>query len=324
MEFTIKNILAAHPEVFDVFQKDLWDKKRSVSELEASLQSVVNVLSEGFGIPSNICTIKIASLNNPRKKGEFNYDTKELLLEKSLVVDKLKPPYYKDNITIENVVSNRETMEILVHEFRHAMQEFYRNNPEMVPDKDWLTLMNLNMEQGQSEKFMAYFYGNDEISSWLYTIQPIERDAFQFADCFCKEWANVMHQRFPDDLSFYVNSGFSNFNQVAQKAARFFGSETIAQVFQDVDNVLKKINGEDVSVNEKMWGYVQKTQTRTTTTSLAKEQVSGTIKHFTNKLMNNVTKLFPFDMKTAREQQSVNPSAKQKFRADKDEYDRTQ
>ena len=48
MEFTIKNILAAHPEVFDVFQKDLWDKKRSVSELEASLQSVVNVLSEGF------------------------------------------------------------------------------------------------------------------------------------------------------------------------------------------------------------------------------------------------------------------------------------
>ena len=82
-------------------------------------------------------------------------------------------------------------------------------------------------------------------------------------------------------------------------------------------------NGEDVSVNEKMWGYVQKTQTRTTT-SLAKEQVSGTIKHFTNKLMNNVTKLFPFDMKTAREQQSVNPSAKQKFRADKDEYDRTQ
>ena len=268
----IDNIFETHPDLFDVFQKDIWDKEQNVVQLEAALQNIADVIATEYGMTSPICSVKIANLNDPRKKGEFDYNTQELKIEKFLAVDKLKPPYYADGQPVQNVVSNRETLEILIHELRHAMQEYYRNNPSLHHDTEYIELISLNLEHKQNYKYSAYFENSGGVSALLYNLQPVERDAFAFAEVICKDVVHYMRERYPEDLSFAINSGFSRYQDFVDDAKIIFNTET---PLQDIDNVIRHINNRAVHapLNSQMWKAVEQTQTKPITQQI-KERFS--------------------------------------------------
>ena len=134
----INKVLLTQPELFDIFQKDTWDALQNVEELNTSLQTIVSAWSKAYGLPENFCTVEITFLHDESKKGEFNYAQNKLFLEYELVVNKLGIPYYSNGYPWSNPLSNKETIETLAHEFRHAMQQYYRTHPEACLDKDFL------------------------------------------------------------------------------------------------------------------------------------------------------------------------------------------
>ena len=260
--YMINKVLLTQPELFDIFQKDTQDALRNVEELNTSLQTIVSAWSKAYGLPENFCTVEITFLHDESKKGEFNYDKNKLFLEYELVVNKLGIPYYSNGYPWSNPLSNKETIETLAHEFRHAMQQYYRTHPEACSDKDFLQKIIMNTEQQQNPQINAYFTNKGGESSLLYHLQFVERDAFTFASEFCSKFNDFMQARYPDDPSFCMQDDFSNFPESVEAAKKAFRTET---PYADMDDIHRKINNINTfaPLNKKMFKAVKISQKKT-------------------------------------------------------------
>jgi hypothetical protein len=255
MDFTNENYI----EQIKKFQINVWSELM-LEDKEKLMQWIVDYKAAQFGYPS-LCNVSIRSLNDPSKKGLFVSKTGDLIIEKDLAVNGLKPPYRKNGLELKNVLSNKETFETLMHELRHAIQEYERQSALRDGFTSYSLLMCLNHEYGQNSHINAYFKATekDSRSVVLYMIQPTERDAFLFADKECREFNELMHSLFPSDEAFSMHDTFSAFNDAIQDAMILF--ET-SEPFEDIDKILKSINGLpiDMPLNNLMYDAVQETQ----------------------------------------------------------------
>lgn len=230
------------PNLYDAFQSNVWNEMRSKKELEACLQKIVDAWCRECGMPTNYCQIKVGYLHNVSIKGEFRPKTNTIWIEQEMVVNKLTAPYYQNRTPISTPLSNKETMEVLAHEFRHVMQHYYLSNPDKCTDKNYLMNMWLNTEHMQNEKMYAYFQPKTKpvTAATLYHLQFKERDAFEYADAVCREFNTVMQQRFPNDLSFYIHDTFSNYFELLDGASTALDAHNPILA---VDDMIRHING---------------------------------------------------------------------------------
>ena len=253
MEKLIKDNLP----LFQTFTNKLWNDFTNVDDIEKTLQSIINKIAESFNFPDVSCQIKIKSFKDPKTKGLFDSKTKTLFLEHDLFVKKLKSPYYYNDRPIINTLANKECFEVLMHEFCHALQDYYTE--QQLFDKQ--NILILNKERSQNKEYYAYFNINvkNPKSALLYILQPLERDAFLFADDLSNKFNNVMRVLFPHDLSFSQHDRFSDFWFNTKLAEKVFNTQT---PFDDIDDIIRHINGIEPlkPLNEEMWKAVQDSQ----------------------------------------------------------------
>lgn len=238
-------------------QIDNW-RRLSLAQKEETLQYIVDYKAHQLGLPS-ICKVVIRNLNDSSKKGIFNKKTDELIINSKLAIDCLSTPYR----TIDNhVLANKDVFEVLMHEFEHALQ---KHAIEIISNHGFdMSVFKLNYHDGNDSKLHSLFCVNKsdiELSTLLYKLQPVERDAFMFAKKECESFNQNMHNLFPNDLAFEYNDDFSMFEDSIDEAINKFQTQT---PFEDIDDIIRHINGIEPlkPLNQKMWEAVQKTQTK--------------------------------------------------------------
>ena len=257
----IKQLIKTCPELFVKFPINEWNSCKDANELTAMFQTIADSLSKlyyGENTPS-FCTIEICKLNSPTKKGEFDPNTNRLLLEYELFVNKLKIPYYSQSgAPIEHYVSNKECLDVFLHEYRHAMQHYERThetNKHFISDAALL-----NFEHNQNKNLNAYFrMTQSRVSDILYHLQPAERDAFIYAQSTLNDLVNEMAKLYSEDLTFKNYSSTSQFDINVKISCDVFNTQT---PFEDIDDIIRHINGIEPSkpLNEEMWQAVQDSQ----------------------------------------------------------------
>ena len=245
------------------FKMETW-RSLSLSEKEKLMQWIVDYKAAQFGLPS-LCTVKIKNIKDGAHGGKFFHKTHELYIEKRLAEELLKPPYNKKH---SNVLANKETFEVLMHEFCHALQQYVIEHPELYGEHEYYQLLVMNREDKQNNKLFAYFSlycGDDpekrELSSLLYTLQLSERDAMKFADDESKDFNVIMHTFFPDDPAFHFHDSFSQFYKRVEEAKDEFNTN---HPFEDIDDIIRNINGVPTlnPLNKIMCQAVIKTQSK--------------------------------------------------------------
>ena len=305
----IESVLNTSPELFDIFQKEIWDKKTNVQDLQDALQNIVNAWMSVCDMPMDACQVEIIQFHDDSKKGEFSHRDNKLYLEYEMVINKLGIPYYSDGVPWSNPLSNKETIETLAHEFRHAMQNYFRTHSEQCFDKEYIENVMLNTESQQNSWVNAYFHNKGEVSALLYHLQFVERDAFLFADNFCRKFNEMMRVRYPEDLSFCMHDNFSNFQENVDNAKKVFRTTT---PFRDIDDIVRKINHVKPhnALNTRML------------VAVARSQLKGW-KQRQQEWRDRKDSKFPFDMRPVHEQkQSQNISTDWNVRANRDERGR--
>lgn len=256
----IKNLIDANIELFTIFKTEEWDRCQDPNIIAKTFQLIADLLVQkyyGTDIP-NLCTVKVQKLHSPSKKGEFDPETNTLYIEHELSVNKLRVPYYYNGNPVTNYTSNIDSMEVFLHELRHAMQHYERTHQISNPQVPIITA--INYESGQNEFHYAYFsITNSPAHDTLYYIQPTERDAFLFAEQTVDDFINAMNQKYPEDLAFRKYKKYSPFQDAINNAIIYFDTQT---PFEDIDNIVRHINGIEPSkpLNKEMWQAVQDSQ----------------------------------------------------------------
>ena len=260
-KYTEENLL----EYLKRFQIDAW-KSLSIKEKEYTMQWIVDYMAAQIGLPS-LCNVKIEELDNTVESGFFEHNTHNLYIEKELAEDCLKPPYHTKRTPDRNhILATKEIIETLMHEFRHAYQQYvYEHANEIEATKYWF-MVCLNREHEENNLYKSYFQLNTdkgpiylESSFLLYSIQPQERDAYLFSCKASESINNKIHELFPEDESFDRHYSFCKFEDRVEDAKRLFQTDT---PFEDIDDIICYINGIEPSkpLNQIMWKAVQETQ----------------------------------------------------------------
>ena len=251
----------AYLEYLKNMQIDNW-KQLSLAQKEKTLQYIVDYNANLLGLPS-ICHVRIANMKDDSKKGMFDKTTDILTINRKLAVDCLKPPYRKNKD--DHILATKDIYETLMHEFEHALQKHAIN---IIKQYGYdMSVFELNYNNGNHTSVNSTFIINRKnkdaefLSSLLYHIQPIERDAFAYANKKCVEFNNDMRELFPQDLSFAYSYPFSSFDTSVKMASVQFQTETL---FEDIDDIIRVINGIEPNkeINQTMYDAVIKTQSK--------------------------------------------------------------
>lgn len=246
-----------------LFHQDVWDNL-TIKEKEDLLQWVVDYEAFLLGWPS-ICSVKIEKLSGGTKIGEYDSKNNIIKIEKELAIDGLKPPYHMNNIKNYHLTRELETYGALMHEFRHAIQNYIKRHPSR--NEKYRQLMIYNSDNANAKNLKMYFNINvksqakKDASIILYKIQPSERDAFMYRDKKMDEFLKEIHELFPEKYpSWSFND--SDFQQSVKEAKIRYETES---PFEDIDNIIKVLNGEslELSLNEQMINDIYLTQQKT-------------------------------------------------------------
>lgn len=233
------------------------------SEKEPLLQWLVDYKAHQLGLPS-LCQVKLSDFKDGKVRGKFDRKTHILHMSNDLVIKSITPSVGVGAMR-HNPLSHKETYETLMHEFWHAVQQYVIENPGKYT-VEHADMLLMNIENSTNKKLRNQFIvtrNKDAILSnssyLLYAIQPVERYAFMYAENETKLFNDDMHMMYPNDLAFIRYYPFSNFEKIINDAKITFNTQT---PFDDVDNVIRYINGEiqKSNVNQLMLQVVEKTQ----------------------------------------------------------------
>lgn len=154
----IENITAELNEVSEL-KEPQWSEL-SVNEKQDVLQNVENRIAELEHRPP--CNVVVENLG---KDGTYGY---------------FSSADYSITLNTDYLYDNKETMDTLVHEGRHAYQEYNMNIREVHPRGGEVENWRANENYGYID---AGKFGFE-----LYALQPLEADASAFANDVLKEW----------------------------------------------------------------------------------------------------------------------------------------
>ena len=263
MEFTKEN----YKKQLAKFRMNDW-RHMPLNKKEKLLQWIVDYKASEFGLPP-LCHVEITELSGGGNGGLYNHSTGILSIEKELAEDCLTPPYHDRSEQRYAPLASKEVFEILMHEFRHAYQHYIIDHPEIYENTEYYKVIYLNENPKCNSVLRTYFQTKDtrdkdkgEISSLLYMLQPVERDAFLFAEKESFKFNEEMANMFPNDLEFSMHYPSVSIDTQIQRACLIFRTKTPKE---DIDNILRYIHGFPVEkpLNKNMYQAIKSTQRKT-------------------------------------------------------------
>jgi hypothetical protein len=196
------------------------------------------------------------------RNGLYNHLNKEVNVRKDVAEHGMKIAPNGERFICERPVL--ELAHSASHEAEHAGQHYYLDHPEIEIDEQERLLWKCNNTVFQNEG-RVYFRINEEdkritaLSSCLYVLQPIERDAFEYAQKSINAIIKHMHELFPDDPDFEYPYHDEFVERCKNDSYILFDTDT---PYRDIDNIMLTICGYFVEepLNEIMCEVIKETQ----------------------------------------------------------------
>lgn len=112
---------------------------------------------------------------------------------------------------------------------------------------------------------------NAVLLPYLYCLQPLEREAWEFANSATSEFIAIMQEKYPNDIEFFERFNYFPLSENIEMAKMFFLTD---DPLRDIDNILLTINGYFVEypLNDIMCDVIRTTQSKEMYQLLLKNQ----------------------------------------------------
>lgn len=199
--------------LFRPFRSDVW-KGMNTEQQEGALQAMLDFYSQRLLGIERLCEVHIRPFGDD-KEARYEPSINEIVLREDMAQKGVINCINGDKKTYDH--PSKHIFFYMMHEFKHAMQRYYMLNPESCLDKVELMLVQ-NNQSNKNPNINSYIKPTscDQTKSSvclypLYSIQPIERYAWDFAHKEAAEFEAAMSSLFPDDAAFKKRTKYSSF-----------------------------------------------------------------------------------------------------------------
>lgn len=241
-------------ESLKALQKDNWDAMADWQEKQKALQKIVDCYAKFLGIESLGSVFVIPFDKDDDAVAKYYGDSRQIVIREDLVVKgkmlmRGKP---RDVAHPANYV-----FFYLMHEVKHAIQQYELEHPEASKDLEKLKLVKCNQHHTDDEKNTYFSRLKDPDDAMymyahcLYTLQPTERFAWEFAYEQLEIFMTEMHKAYPDDPAFVNKTTYSSFPADLRWANENMGA---FDILSDIDDIVLTMNGE--YVEKRLNGFI--------------------------------------------------------------------
>lgn len=229
----VNAVLALRPSV--------WTNMQEKEKLD-TLQTIVDFYL-GDIYPNGECRVELSPFNNHTTMARYQPDVNIIQMREEMI---LRGEVNTKNGKARAMIDpTSQIFFYLVHEIAHARQQHKLNNPHLYPDDAKIELYRCN--QSCTGELNSYFKSESiadgplaDFAEYLYMLQPVECEAFQFAHEEVAAFTKAMHEFFPNECNVYPSIVYSNFEEIKNTARTALLS---LDPEHDINNVLRTMNG---------------------------------------------------------------------------------
>ena len=245
-------------KVFEALSTNGWLAAKEIEDKEKALQKIVDFYSQRFFGIERLCSVAIipfGDASNARYEPSLN----TIFLREDMV--------QYGRVKMENGLEKTYTYPAkyaffyLMHELRHAMQEYCITNPEKCPSDMRIDLIKLNQSNKDPELNLYLKSESTRLGPQktvcherlfvMHLLQPAEKDAWEFAHKEVQDFEDIMREMFPNDVAFRTKETYSSFSRHAKRANTLFNTQSPIKEINDIFLAMSHHNV-DAELNSQM------------------------------------------------------------------------